>query len=106
MCTGRRIANSEHRADIFLEAIPSGLFQDRPQRSLQSDSIGRLLAYGDVGLQTVKRATPVSTTPGGRLIHAPFSAARQSLRHGIAVFRPDVGDVPVAELRPRDALDI
>ncbi len=106
MCPGRRVADSKHLPDIALKGITSRLFQDCPQRRLQSDPIGGLLAYGNVRLQTVKRATPVGASPRRRLIHAAFAGARQPLGHGISVLRPDVGDCPVAILCPRDTLDV
>jgi len=45
---GGRVADSQHFADIGVEAIASRFFEDGAQRGLQSNTVGGLFANGDV----------------------------------------------------------
>ena len=68
--------------------------------------VAGLLADRDIRLQAEQRAAPVGAAPGRRLVHAAFAGAGQTQRHGVPVFRPNIGDVAIAGLCPRDAFDV
>ena len=106
MRAGCGIADLQNFVDIALGPIATGFIQYCAQCRLQTGAIAGLLAHRDVGLQAVERAAPIGAPPGRSLIHSALAGARQPEWHRVAVFRPDVADVAIAELRARNALDI